>query len=303
MYMSLFRNAPSSLSSIPAYLGTVTKDKGFSLFTVVIKTIIGNHYVIFFLIIAVLQLVIIALVYRKYSEDYWFSIFVFIASTDYISWVHNGTRQFLAATIILAATPLILNKKNIWALILILLAATFHLSALLMIPIFIIVQGRAWNWKTWALLVAAIIVLFTVDRFTGLLDTLLSDTQYSAIVSDWTEWGDDGTNPIRVVVYAIPMILSIIGLRYIRNEGDQLINMCVGLSIASTAFYLVSVVTSGIFVGRIPIYMTLYSNGILLPWLINHMFTDRSIRVIKTIAVLLFSMFFYYQMHFTWHML
>lgn len=303
LYISLFRQAPSSLYELPEYLGTITKDKGYSVFSVIVKSIIGDNYIILFLIIASIQLIILALIYRKYSEDYWFSIFIFIASTDYVSWMHNGMRQFIAVTIILAATPLILKKKYIWALLLILLAATFHLSALLMIPIFIIVQGKAWNWKMWVLLIAVIIVLYAADRFADLLDIMLSDTQYASVVSDWVEWEDNGTNPFRVLVYSVPTILSVIGLRYIREEGDELINMCVGLSVCSTAFYLISMVTSGIFIGRLPIYMSLYATGILLPWLINHMFTESSRKLIKAVAVILFIAFFYYQMHVSWHML
>ena len=300
LYMETFNRLPSSISSIPGYLSTISKDKGYPVFAIIFKSIFGNRQVLFFLLIATIQLVIIALIYRKYSEDYWFSIFVFIASTDYMSWMHNGTRQFLAVTIIFAATPLILKKKYILALLLILLAATFHLSALLMIPVFVISQGKAWNWRTWAILLAAFAVLFFVDRFTGLLDTLLSDTQYANVVSDWTNWEDDGTNPIRVLIYSVPTILSMIGLKYVREEGDDLINMCVALSVTSTAIYLVSMVTSGIFVGRIPIYMSLYATGILLPWMIDHMFTDRSRRFIKVAAVVLFTAFFYYQMHIQW---
>ena len=303
LYISMYRSLPSTLSDLPAYLGKITKDQGYTIFATVFKSVFGSNYVLFFLFVATIQLLILALIYRKYSEDYWFSIFIFIASTDYMSWMHNGMRQFIAVTIIFAATPLILKKKYIWALLLILLAATFHLSALLMIPVFLIVQGKAWNWKTWVLLAAAIVVLLFVDRFTGFLDTLLSDTQYANVISDWTEWEDNGTNPIRVLVYSIPTILSFVGLRYVREEGDDLINMCVGLSVCSTVFYLVSMVTSGIFIGRLPIYMSLYATGILLPWLINHMFTDRSSRLIKTVAVVLFTGFFYFQMHMVWGVL
>lgn len=303
LYISLYRDLPSSFSGMSEYLSRFSKDKGYSIFSFIFKSVFGSNYVLFFLFIAAVQLVIIALVYRKYSEDYWFSIFIFIASTDYMSWVHNGMRQFIAVTIIFAATTLILKKKYILVLLLILLASTFHLSALLMIPVLLIAQGKAWNWRTWALLFAVVVVLFSIDRFTDLLDTWLSDTQYASIVSDWIEWQDNGTNPIRVLVYSIPLILSIIGRRYVREEGDELINMCVGLSICTTLLYLVSMVTSGIFIGRLPIYMSLYATGILLPWLIHHIFTEHSIKLIKIAAVVLFSVYFYYSMHVQWHII
>lgn len=300
LYRSLFRDAPTSLGQIGGYLNIINKDKGFTALTAIIKVIIGNHPVIFFLIIAAIQMICIAVVFRKYSEDFWFSIFLFVAATDYMSWVHNGMRQFLAVAIIFAATPLILRRKYIWVILIILFASLFHLSALIMIPIIFITAGDAWNWKMWLLIILTVIVLIFINQFTTWLDYLLSDTQYSNMVSDWTEWEDNGTNPIRVLVYAVPTILSFFGRRWIREEGNLIINLSVGMSIVSTLIYVVSIFTSGIFIGRIPIYMSLYSTGILLPWLLNHIFSDTSRSFVKVAAVVLFSGLFYYQMHIVW---
>ena len=303
LYRSLFREAPSTFGQIGGYLNIINKDKGFTALTAIIKVIIGNHPVIFFLIIATIQMLCIALVYRRYSDDYWFSIFFFVAATDYMSWMHNGTRQFLAVAIIFAATPLILKRKYIWVILIILFASLFHLSALIMIPILFITAGDAWNWKLWIAILLTVIVLIFINQFTSWLDYLLSDTQYANMVSDWTEWEDNGTNPIRVLVYAIPTILSILGRRWIIEADSPIINLSVGMSLISTLIYIVSIFTSGIFIGRIPIYMSLYSTGILLPWLLNNIFTDRSRSFVKVMAVVLFSLFFYYQMHFTWGLL
>lgn len=54
---------------------------------------------LFSVLLAAFQLLVIVWMFRKYSEDYWFSIFLFIASTDYISWTFNGIRQFTAVVI------------------------------------------------------------------------------------------------------------------------------------------------------------------------------------------------------------
>ena len=130
----------------------------------------------------------------------------------------------------------------------------------------------------------------------------MQETQYSNIVSDWTSWGDDGTNPIRVLVYAIPTLLSIIGLRYIRQEDDPLIDLCTNMSVASTGLYLISAMTSGIFMGRLPIYVSLY-NYILLPWELKHMFTEKSYGMLRAAVVIAYCGFFFYQTHITWGML
>ena len=302
-YQQAFGECASSFGEIGNYLSNVTKDKGFYLLMALEKSIFGDSYTLFFLLLAAFHLLIIMWMCRKYSEDYWFSIFLFIASTDYISWTFNGIRQFTAVVIAYAATPFILKKKYISSILLIMLASTMHQSALLMIPIIFIVQGKAWNKKTVFCILASLAVLLFVDQFTNIMDSMLAETQYQNVVSDYQSWNDDGTNPLRVLVYSIPMILSLIGLKYIHAEDDPMINTAVGASATVFGIYIISTVTSGIFFGRLPIYISLWSQCILLPWEINHMFTEKSAHLVKIIAVFCYCVFFYFQMHFTWGIL
>lgn len=206
------------------------KDKGFYLLMALEKSIFGDSCRLFFILLAAFQMLIIMWMFRKYSEDYWFSIFLFVASTDYISWTFNGIRQFTAVVIAYAATPFILKKKYIPSILLILLASTMHQSVLLMIPIIFIIQGKAWNKKTVVCILACLTALLFVDQFTNIMDSMLAETQYQNVVSDYKSWNDDGTNPLRVLVYSIPMILSLIGLKYVQTENDPMINTAVGAS-------------------------------------------------------------------------
>ena len=120
--------------------------------SIILKTIFGDDVTRYLFLIALIQGVIILNFFRKYSNNYILSIFLFIASSDYISWMFNGIRQFMAVVIILLAVPLLLKKKWIWSALFILLASTMHQSALIMIPIIFIVQGKAWNKKTLVLI-------------------------------------------------------------------------------------------------------------------------------------------------------
>lgn len=302
-YEAMFEEAPSSLSSLSGYLQEVSKDKGFSVLMVVFKTIFGNNFTLFLFLIAAFQLLCVALVYRKFSCDYWFSIFIFIASCDYLSWTFNGIRQFIAVTMIFAASELLFKKKYLPLILIILLASTVHASALLMLPIILVVQGKAFNSKTILCVIAACVALVFVDQFTEILDTLVADTQYQDAVSDWQTWNDDGTSPIRVLVYSVPAIISLIGLKRIRKVDDPVINISVNISILTTALELISMGTSGILLGRLPIFVSLWAMGIALPWCINNIFTEKSAQIIKLCAVFCFCLYFYYQMHFTWGIL
>lgn len=299
-YQQAFRECISSFGELGTYLSGITKDKGFYFLMALEKCLLGENDRLFFLLLAALQLLIVMWMCRKYSEDYWFSIFLFIASTDYLSWAFNGIRQFTAVVLIYTATPMIVKKKYIPSILIILLASTVHQSALLMIPVIFVIQGKAWNMKTVLCIFACLMALISVDQFTNIMDSMLSETQYVNVVSDYQSWNDDGTNPLRVLVYSVPTLLSLVGLKYIREENDPMINMVTGASAIVCGIYIISMATSGIFMGRLPIYMSLWSQCILLPWEINHMFTEKSARFVKLAAVICYCIFFFYQMHFTW---
>ncbi len=291
-YYDEFNRAPASLGGIRAYMDSQPKDPWFYALGALIKSLITTNPRTYFAIIGTIQLLCIGLVYRKYSRNVWLSIFLFVASTDYTGWMFNGTRQFLAATITFTALPFILEKKYIPALLTILLASRFHQSALLMIPVIFIVQGKAWNTKTLLVALGALVAVAFVDEFTGFLDSSLQDTQYKNVVSDWqNDFNDDGTNFLRVLVYSVPTVLAFFWKQKLRDVDNSLIHLCVNMSVISTGIYVISMFTSGIFIGRLPIYCSLY-NYILLPWEIRHFF-DKESRAMVTLCAVGFYLLFY----------
>ena len=302
-YWSGFVNAPSSFSSIPAFMREISKDKAFYFFAAFWRCVLGRRPVVYFGIIALFQSTAVASTLRKYSSHMLTALFIFVASTDYLSFMHNGIRQFIAVAIIFSASKFIFEKNYIPALLVVLIASRFHGSALLMIPVIFIVQGEPWNKRTVFLLFLAFLAIIYANQFTNVLDNMLEETQYTNVVTDWKSWNDDGTNPIRVAVYCVPAILSLIGVRYIREENDPIINVCTNMSVVSAGLYLISMVTSGIFMGRLPIYACLYSNCILLPWEIEHIFNKNSARIIRVLMIIAFLIFYYYQIHRTWGLL
>ena len=294
-YMRAFGEMPASFSGIANYIDSVKKDQGFYFASAVIKCLIGNRQTLYFIILAGIQCFLVFRIYRRYSSAYVMTFFLFIASTDYISWVFNGIRQFTAVAITVACFPWILEKKYIRAIIGILIASLFHQSALLLLPFVFIVRGKVWNKKTLLFIIVVVIAVMFADRFTNILDTMLAETQYENVVSDWESWQDEGTNFLRVLVYSVPAILSLIGLKYIRLEDDPLINLCTNMSIASAGLYVISMFTSGVFIGRLPIYFSLY-NYILLPWEINKIFTKQSAKLIYIAMVVAYLGFYLYSM-------
>ena len=298
-YLQDYRSIPGSLAGKWSYIQSHTKDTGFYALGALVSVFAGNHFRYFFLVVALIQSCCLVKTYRKYSEDYWFAIFVFVATTDYLSWMFNGIRQFTAVAITFAAAEPIFKKQYVKACVIVAFAALFHKSALMMIPIIFIVQGRPWNWKTILVILGTVVIMSASGVFTDTLDTVLADTQYSNVVSDWRGFSDDGTNPLRVLVYAMPTILSLFCRKKIAKSGDRVIQIACNMGIISTALYLVSMVTSGIFMGRLPIYCSLYANGILLPWELKHVFG----RQMRSLAIVCYLLFYVFQLRYGWGIL
>ena len=299
VYRQGFQNASGSFLEVLSVFSGDSKDPGYYAFLNIMKAVLGNQEELYFTIIAAFQMLCVAFVFRKYSTNYWACIFLFIASTDYLSWMHNGMRQFIAVAIILCGFKYLVSKRYVPMILLILVASLFHGSALLMIPIIFIVQGHAWNRKTVIMLIATAVVIIFIDRFTPILNDLLQDTQYDDVMTNEIWATDDGTNILRVAVYSVPAILALFGLKYIRAANDPVMNICVNCSIVTMALYLVASVSSGIYIGRLPIYTTL-QGYIALLWMIEQIFERKSAKLVRYVMYGAYLAFFYFQMHFTW---
>lgn len=291
LYMGSFQSASSNLADIPALFAADIKDPGYKAFEIVFKFLFGEQVNLFFLVIAAFQMLCMLRVFRKYSDDFWTSIFLFVASCWYIGWMLNGIRQFIAVTMVFACFDWMLEKKYLPLILVILVASWFHNSVLFMLPVIFVVQGKAWDIKTILALAATFTVVFFIDDFLPVMQELLEDTQYDGALDDEL---DDGVNAIRVLVESIPALLSLLGLRYVRQENNPVINLCVNYSIVTTAMFLIGMVTSGIFVGRMPIYTLLYGY-IAMPWLIDHIFEPGSARLVKYAMVGMYCLYFAYQ--------
>lgn len=301
-YASRFINAPNSLGQIPSYISENTKDQGFSVLIILMKSLGITEYRTFFLIIAGFQILCLTYTFRKYSDNFWISIFLFIVSTDYLSWTFNGMRQFVAVCMTFAAFDLLVKKKYLPFIVIVAMASTIHGSAVIMLPLAFVMQGTALNKKTMITIIGVACCVPFVERFTPILETLLSDTQYGDVMGNEIWTSDDGTNLIRVLVYSVPALIALLGRRYVVCANDRVMNLCVNASVLTMAMYIVSSVTSGIYVGRLPVYTT-FHGYMILPKIIDLIFEEKSALLINMLMILFYLFFFYFQMHFVWNYL
>ena len=296
-YLSAFNESTTSISELVSGFNENTKDRGFLVFTAIVKSLIGSREILYFLLIASICILCVMITYKKYSTNFLVSTFLFIASGDYLQWTFNGIRQFIPVAILFACIGLILKKKYVPLIVIILLLSTIHATALLMLPMIFIVQGKAWNKKTFFLTIVIILSITFVDQFTDLITNFMENTQYSGEVEQYLN--TEGTSIQRILVYSIPALLSMIFKKYINEANDPVINLSSNMCLISALSYILSGFTSGLFLGRIPIYFSLYSY-ILIPWIIEKVFTDKSVKIVYIAMVCFYILYYYYQVHVIW---
>lgn len=298
-YIDMFKEYPLLSSAKDVIFDSEAREPGFRLFSILIKTYISDDFHIWLFIIASITGICIVYTLYKYSSNYGLSVLLFMLSCQF-TWMLNGMRQFLVAAIMFACTGLILKKKFFPYVIIVLLLSTFHLSVLIMIPAYFIIVDEPWSKRSMIFIAVIVFALIFTDNFTSLLEVVIENSDYASSMNEFKDT-DDGTNVIRILVESVPVILAFIYRDILKDKLTPIIKISINMSLISSGVYIISkIARSGIMLGRLPIYFSLY-NLILLPWLIKNIFAKEEKRLINYSMIVLYGMFFYYQMVVTWN--
>ena len=297
-YIKIFDDYPLFQNAHDIIFDSNAREPGFRLFSILVKTYISDNYTVWLSIIAVISGICVMLPLYKYSCNFGVSAFLFMASCQF-TWMFNGMRQFLVAAIIFSCTDLILKNKTLLYILIVCILSTIHKSALILIPMYFIAQGEPGNKRTVLFIGCIILAMLFTSKFTNLLTDVVEQTDYASSVNEFKAT-DDGTSPIRILVESIPIILTFLYRNKIKDKLTPIIKLSINMSLIASGLYIISkIASSGILLGRLPIYFSMY-NLILLPWLLRNIFEQREKDLIYYIMVLCYIAFFYYQMVITW---
>ena len=213
------------------------------------------------------------------------SLYVYITYGMYLTSM-NGIRQFLAAAIFFAATKYIFNGNWKKYMVLVLFASTIHQTALILIPIYFLVRRKAWTQETFMILLFSVIMVMGFNQFTAVLFSAIEDTKYS----EYQNFYEGGANIIRVIVYAIPIILAYMGREKLRNifpQSDYIVNM----SILGLVFMIIS--TQNWIFARFTFYFGLY-NLILISWVVK-LFAEKNQKFVYYIILIFYFIYYFYE--------
>ena len=224
---------------------------------------------------------------RKYCKDSYFelAIFVYVASGYYLVTM-NGIRQSLAASIIFAGTSFILRGEFKKYLFLCILMTTFHTSALVMIPAYYVVRNEAWSKRIYQLLILFLIGMVLYEPLMEIIYNLLGNSKYA----DYQNFNEGGSNILRVIVFAIPVILSYIKRDKLKEWSYA--NIFVNMSLIS--FLIMGFSLYNWIFARFTIYFQIYS-FVLLAYIIKNCFEKSEKRLIYYGFLVCYFLFFIYE--------
>ncbi|GIN73226.1 transmembrane protein EpsG [Bacillus sp. J14TS2] len=260
------------------------KDIGFGILQMLLKKISDDPQMMIFTT-ALLTNVLIVGVLAKYSRLFEISTYVYITGGLFLVSM-NGIRQLLAAAIIFTGTKYLMEGKWLRYFLIVLIASTFHQSALILIPIYFIVRYKAWSKATYILLVFSIIIVVGYEQFSDLLFTAIEDSQYG----HYSEFHEGGANTVRVVVDAVPLLIAFLGrdkLREIFPSSDYIVNM------ALIGFVFMIISTQNWIFARFSIYFSLYQL-ILISWIVK-LFRKEDQRVIYFSLIVCYFLYYFYE--------
>lgn len=297
-YIRMFNDYPLFQNAQDIIFDDTAREPGFRLFSILVKTYISDNYTVWLYIIAVITGICVMIPLYRYSCNFGVSAFLFMSSCQF-TWMFNGMRQFLVAAIIFSCTGLILKNKNLLYIIIVCILSTIHQSALILIPMYFIAQGEPWNKRTLLFIGCIILAMIFTSKFTNLLTDVVEQTDYASSVNEF-KTTDDGTNIIRILVELIPVILAFVYRDKIKDKLTPIIKLSINMSLIASGLYIISKIAhSGILLGRLPIYFSMY-NLILLPWLLKNIFDNKEKDLIYFVMIICYFAFFYCQMCITW---
>ncbi len=260
------------------------KDVGFNFFQMALQGFSKDPQVLIFATALITNLLIVVTFYQ-YSRVFELSLYVYITSGLFLVSM-NGIRQFLAAAIIFSATKYLIEGKWKTYMLIVLIAATIHQSALILIPIYFVVRRKAWTATTLVFLLLSILLVLGYGQFSTVLFSAIESTQYG----HYKDFQEGGANALRLIVYGIPILLAYLGrerLRTICPYSDYIVN----LSILTFIFMLIS--TQNWIFARMTIYLGLY-NVILISWICK-VFAEKDQKLIYYGILGCYLVYFYYE--------
>ena len=280
-YVGWFLNIDMSQ---PFFYNSYSTEYGY---TLLIKTIslLSDEYWSFLLISGALAIIINVRAVYMLSHNFRISIFLFLTTCTYF-FIFNGLRQGIAAAFFSLAIVCIVKNEKFKYIGWVLVAALFHQSVLITLPIFWIVRQN-FSFKFIAYLtISSLLFMLAISNL-----NLFMQASEAQRYTQYIDRGATGAGLLAIFFTALPF-LYIYLRRFIKFEYLVEFDIYLNLSVVVSTIYL-SVVLMGLDVNfiRLSLY---FSFGHLLIWPIIFQSQLNSLKPILFFGfILVFTLFYF----------
>jgi len=293
VYISSFRMLPASWEAFWNQISTARlgEDWAFDAVSILFKTLISDNYHLWLAMYAVVEALAFVYMLRRNAVSILDCCYFFFCSTLYYN-NFSMMRQWFAVTMIFAASHFMAEKK-FWKYVLVcLIVGQFHSSALLMIPIYFIANGKAWSKKQNLLIIVFVACMVFLNPILNGLEETLSGTTYDYAISAMA--AGTGSSIIRALISIVPVALAYI---YRTDTENTIIDLCINMSLLNFLLNLLAAFTSGLYIIRFATYTSIY-NMILYPYLLNVALPGSNKKLFRVLFYVIYIVLYFYQMNY-----
>lgn len=253
-----------------------------------ISGILYDDYATWFLLMSLITIVPVMKTISKHSIAVGMSVilYLFLGCWHYS---FNIVKQSAAAAILFATYPALRDRKLFRWCLACLVAATFHVSALLMIPVYFLVGAKITVKRTVLIISFGVVILLSYDYLFGMVDVLKGEGTLGLVRSADK---NNGVNILRILVHCAPAAVYFVFYKAY-DSRDRNFACLFNLSLLNAMLNVGSM--NSIYLNRFCVYTNIF-NTLFIPMLFTPLKSKRY-RWIKGLAMALYFVFWAYDLY------
>ena len=288
-YIRMFNDAPG----IKEWLADLNnynpfRNPLFYLFQSVLKSMTQNSQWLILLSALISQCCFVYFI-KRYSEHFLFSIFIYFTLGTFV-FTLAAIKQVLGMAVVTLAFPFLEKKKWVPYYLIVIIAMLIHTYAIAfaVLPFF-----RARPWRLFTFLFVAVMAIVMTNFEVAITAFMEQANDLGKTLADYEIFDDNTVNVLRLAVYAVPPVVSLLLRKWILHGNSMMDNILIHMSIISLAFMTMGTQSGANMFARMAMYFEL-GTICILPKMLKKSFEERSYRLVSEIAAICFLGFFLY---------
>lgn len=202
----------------------------------------------------------------------------------------NLVKQSAAAAILFCGFSFLRDRKLVGWIVTCLFAMLFHISAVLMIPVYFLIDNKISKKKLIMIIIVGIIVFYSYDMFFEIIELLKQD---KGMVSDHSSTKNNSVNILRIAVNCMPVLMYyFLADRNIELDNDKDFSCVFNMSFFNAAINIASM--GSIYLNRICCFTNIF-NIFFIPMLFSRI--KKEYTFIKPFCIILYTIFWAYDLY------